>query len=715
MKILGEKPFIINTDTKIIMNSSPNELDSITVLELNNKIYNLVGYQFSVVKSPIQEPFENIIVIGEPLRNPTIKYLLDKNNIKLNKENPGEQGYIIFSNSNLVLISGYDVDGTYYGIQTLLNIINSNRINSVEIPNILIRDYPSMKYRGLFNENKWGPDLMTLNDYKNMIDFMAENKMNMLAIGIYGCWAVQYRNKITEFFMIPVDNYPQLKTPKLIEFYSPKSGGWQKLDYLPTIFEKDLFGQIIKYGKKKHVLIRPKFNSLGHNTLIPRIFPEISAKDEKGNPLYENFCTSNERTYEILFNIYDNIIDKYLKPNGVDWFDIQMDEVYQFCKCEKCRKIKEEEIYLNHVIKLANHLKSKGIKNVGIWTDMLEKRKMINSHFVQTLEKEGLKDILVLQWWDYTEPIQYETLHPEISLRNWVVPMTGYLYPHQFWYNVSRWENVFKMVRLGQKDKAEGADSYSIFDPGYHFNNTALANFSWNPPDSIQGNTLEDFIENYSKKIFGERWKEGNFFYHSLDKFYPEYNRIMNAILYYRYSYVNTKPYKKRPYPEEALETLKKIPDVKNKLIKMAGITGNAKNFLKSVLNSDKVNKEVVIQFYADILRASNIIDVFLLLFDIEEDYQKFKSLIDSDSRLKMMEKIRNNINKIFYLQMESIKTWENVKPEYLHPHNLRDMSFMLKFCEETLKRINEIEDKIKNNSLKEIPDTMIIGTYSEL
>jgi hypothetical protein len=80
-----------------------------------------------------------------------------------------------------------------------------------------------------------------------------------------------------------------------------------------------------------------------------------------------------------------------------------------------------------------------------------------------------------------------------------------------------------------------------------------------------------------------------------------------------------------------------------------------------------------------------------------------------------MMEKIRNNINKIFYLQMESIKTWENVKPEYLHPHNLRDMSFMLKFCEETLKRINEIEDKIKNNSLKEIPDTMIIGTYSEL
>ncbi len=714
MEIYGGKQFKIRPDTKIIISPAPTESDRLSASELNDNIYNLAGFQLPVVEPPVQGPLKNIIVIGEYAKSKILKNLMDKNNIDFNQDELGEQGYLIFSNSDIVLLSGSKPAGTFYGVQSLIDIINSGKGKGINIPNLLIRDFPALKYRELFNEDKWGPDWMSLEDYKDMVDYMARIKMNSLSIGIYGCWGVQYRNEILEFFLLPVDKYPQIKTPKLIEYYSPEKAEWTKLDYLPKIFEDDFFGEIIKYGKKKYVTVYPKFNSLGHNTLLPRIFPGISAKDEQGNPTGYGFCTSNNETYKILFNIFDNIIDKYLKPNGVDWFDIELDEVRQWCKCEKCKNLSEEEIYLDHIIKLAKHLKSKGINHIGVWADMLNKKKMVNSHLVGKLEKEELKGNMILHWWRYTEPI-YETIFPEFSLRNWVVPMTGYTYPYQFYYNCSRLNNVFDMLVLGHKSNAEGASSYSIYDPAYNLDITALSNFAWNPPASNQEKALDDYIKSYTKKIFGSQWKEAKLILENLDKFYPGNANIMRTILYYRHSYVNTKPYKKHPYPEEAFEALKKNSNSKDQLEKMAGITNNAARFFKSALNSKDTDRKIVIQFYANIFRASNLIEEFLLLYDIEEDYQKFKILSGKAGRLQLLKNIKNTTNKIFSLQMESIRTWEDVKPQFLHPHCMRNMSFMLKFCEENIKRIYELEEKVKNNSLKEIPESLITGTNKEL
>lgn len=561
------------------------------------------------------------------------------------------------------------------------------------------------------NENKWGPDRMTLEDYKDMIDYMAEIKMNTLCIGIYGCWGVQYRNEVLEFFMLPIDQYPQLKTPKLIEYYSPGKGEWIKLNYLPTIFKDDFFGDIIKYGKTKHVTVYPAFNSMGHNTLLPRVFPEISAVDEKGNSRGSSFYTSNEKTYKVLFNIYDNIIDKYLKPNGIDWFNMQMDEVRDW-DARDLKKYSLEEIYLNHIIKLSKHLKSKGINHIGIYTDMLDRRKMMNEQLKERIEKEGLKDVLQFQWWRYEGA--YDTTYPEFGFRTWVYPMTGYSYIYHYTQRTSRLDNVYQMLALGHKDKVEGASSYSIYDPAYQFEISSLADFSWNPVDPDKRKALDDYIKRYTKDIFGENWQEAKLILENLEKLYPN-SRIFNNILYYRYSYVNGIPYKKHPYPEEAFNALKKIPDAKEQLEKLGGIANNAVKFYSSALDYKDANRNVIIQSYANIKRISNLMKEFLLLYDIEEDYQEFKKLTDIDLRLDLLGKIKNNTGKIFALQMEAIKTWEDIKPEYLHPHEIRNMSFMLKYCEENIKRIEEMEFKLKNNTLKEIPETLITGTYEEL
>ena len=48
-----------------------------------------------------------------------------------------------------------------------------------------------------------------------------------------------------------------------------------------------------------------------------------------------------------------------------------MDEVYQW-DARDVKNSSEEEIYLNHMIKVAKYLKTKGINHIGVWTDMLE-------------------------------------------------------------------------------------------------------------------------------------------------------------------------------------------------------------------------------------------------------------------------------------------------------------------------------------------------------
>src|SRR5699024_1465358 len=130
----------------------------------------------------------------------------------------------------------------------------------------------------------------------------------------------------------------------------------------------------------------PLFNSYGHNTLIPSQYPEVSAKDENGEPSLTGFCTANPKTYEIMYNIYDEIIDKYLVPNGIDSFHVGLDEVWDgiaqnaedifkdcspWCKCPKCRNISHSDLIINHAIKLLKHLKSRDMKNIYMYHDMI--------------------------------------------------------------------------------------------------------------------------------------------------------------------------------------------------------------------------------------------------------------------------------------------------------------------------------------------------------
>ncbi|HBN82597.1 MAG TPA: hypothetical protein DDZ89_02035, partial [Clostridiales bacterium] len=295
-----------------------------------------------------------------------------------------DQGYCLEVSSDGVTLEGYGELGLFYGALTLKQCLVLAD-NKLALPYMKVTDWPDMKTRGHFMECRYGSNLMTLEDWKHVVDHMAGMKMNQLVVAVYGCWCVQYDGRVSEYLYVPIHKYPKLKTPVVTRYYSPTKSEWVDRECLPPMFEQDFLGELIAYGKTKGVTVFPLFNSYGHNTLIPAQYPEVSAKDENGEPTLTGFCTANPETYEMMFNIYDEIIDRYLIPNGIDSFHVGLDEVWDgiavnsedifrirspWCKCEKCRDINRKELFIDHAIKLLNHLKKRGMKNIYMYHDM---------------------------------------------------------------------------------------------------------------------------------------------------------------------------------------------------------------------------------------------------------------------------------------------------------------------------------------------------------
>jgi N-acetyl-beta-hexosaminidase len=301
-----------------------------------------------------------------------IRLQLDPDHTSWAGQTTQPEAYFLELNAQEGTLIGASDAGLFAGCQTLRQLLGKA---GEEVPALRIVDWPDFRYRGLYIESKWGPDLMTLDDWKGLVDYMAALKFNSLGVGVYGCWVTQYNNQTTEFLMLPFPDHPQLATPKTLRYYSPAAQEWQTLTYLPRMVTEDFFGDLVAYAKEQNISVRPHFNSPGHNTLIPRVYPEISAKDASGTPLGYGYCLSNPRTYELLFSLFDSVIERYLRPHDVDWFHIGLDEVTGYmgidpakptevlepwCQCAACRERPHALQLQEYALKVCAHLKGAG-------------------------------------------------------------------------------------------------------------------------------------------------------------------------------------------------------------------------------------------------------------------------------------------------------------------------------------------------------------------
>jgi len=233
-----------------------------------------------------------------------------------------EQGAFIFSNS---------IEGLFYGIQTLKQIVeNNDDIDAYEIV-----DYPDIESRGMYIDlRQTFPKFELLLSY---IEMMAEFKTNKLVI--------EYEDKF------PFEKYAFLRHG---EFCLTDE---QLAEILETA-ERN-FIEVIplqqSYGHLEYVLKHPQFKNL-------RETPDAPGE----------MCSCKSEAIELAKELIDEVINKH--PN-CGYIHLGCDEVWSLCTCGECKNRfngSKEKLFISYVNQLIEYVCSKGKKPI-IWNDMLAK------------------------------------------------------------------------------------------------------------------------------------------------------------------------------------------------------------------------------------------------------------------------------------------------------------------------------------------------------
>lgn len=433
------------------------------------------------------------------------------------------EAYSICVNAQGITIESYGASGLFYGVVSFTQLCVWDN-DGCTLPAVEILDWPDNPFRAYKEECRYGSNMMEKEDWFALIDDLSSKKINNLSLALYGCWVMQYDGRIAEYLYLPIDGYPQLKTPMTVKYYSPTEGKWFNYEQLPPMYRDNFFGEVCRYCKDHGMDVIPGVNSFGHNTLFPRLLPEIAPKVD-GVPQPTGLCTSSEETYEFLFKVYDQIIDNYLLPNEMYSFNILLDEVWDqygvnpdaphelnspWCQCEKCRTKERSELFIEHAIKLLKHMKEKGIKNVVIAGDMLIRKVSklgdLSAPFLKRIREEGLEDVLFFDWWwyrDVKEQLDFVVEPDELGLRSFFCPWNGY-YIWSLLDNPMR--NVQIMAEMNHNAKCgEGVYQYAMWDLSYDRIHDCFADYGWN---FVGAGSVEDVTKRYVNRHFAPMQRE---------------------------------------------------------------------------------------------------------------------------------------------------------------------------------------------------------------
>lgn len=614
-----------------------------------------------------------------------------------------EGGYRVMVTSAGAQIESRGV-GFGYASSTFIQLLEgweAPRLRTVEIA-----DWPVFPFRGIYVEVT-SAACMSLQDWKELLDRAAFLKLNTVVVGLYNCWQRPATVLDCEYFLFPSRKYPQFKTP--VRTYVRRQGQWVEKVGLPAMVREDFLGEVVAYGKARGITVAPYFSSLGHNTLIPRLMPEISMKDEQCHPIGYGFCTTCPKTYEVLFNLYDEIIERYAKPYGITAFHIGMDEVAQVCQCPSCMVAwqGENNFYVNHLIKISRYLKEQGMTRVLMWNDMLHRSGLINQHLKSRFVSAGVEDLMTICWWYYGAPregyfspnrsFSRAFFRPQIGVQAWATPSagwdtTGLLADN---YRTAN-EALFRLIRQGKSRGANGVISYSNHDPMFEQGYVNLSQYSWNPKPG-----LAETQTRYARWLFGGDSVQGA----EARKLYRKAHGIYAGLaeVFYR-----------RPTPPrlgEAMASMAGVGLEKKRFEESLRALGSAAHKLGTIQKGirDPGKAQIVRMYRVEVRRLRALLRMALEIFECTAAYDDFRSVPDVATLSSFAERIGSLRQSLEY-HRAVLRELENVRytpslPRFI-PYEIQAQKDMQQF----IKVFSKIEQRAREGKNGYLPEIVIAG-----
>ncbi len=287
---------------------------------------------------------------------------------------PGAYGLQV--SGDRVRITGFDEQGVFYGVQSLIQLFPVSDAPAPRIPAVEIRDFPRFQYRGLMLDVS--RHIFPLDFIKRYIDYIALHKMNYFHWHLTDDqgWRIEIK-----------------KHPKLTEVGAWRNGtiiglfpgtGNDSLRY-GGYYTQDQIREVIRYAADRYITVIPEIDIPGHCMAVLATYPELSTTPELPKEVAQtwgiynrqnNVLVPSERTFSFLEDVLGEVADLFPSPyihiggdeTAKKWWK-ESPAAQSFMKAHGLKDEKALQSYFIH--RVEKFVNAKGKKIIG-WNEILE-------------------------------------------------------------------------------------------------------------------------------------------------------------------------------------------------------------------------------------------------------------------------------------------------------------------------------------------------------
>lgn len=328
---------------------SPNGYEEKTAI----KVRDYLAPQASIREGSGIAPQPGTIVVGS-LRNERFIRALSSYQATLTRlraMKTKKEGYILeLLPRSTAILAGQDGSGAYYAFRTMLQV---KRFDPHRMPQGQVVDWPDHERRGyhLLVMGSINLKAATFREADALKKLLFENVSGF---------------KFNSLIFDPLHQIA-LESAVPLRYNRPDS----------QLYSPRMLKEAFEYARENFIEVIPLVQSPGHGNWLLRAYPELKEYPNAKNKEMQSdiICTSNPKTYDVLFPMMSELYDIYGKPGT---FHIGHDEVRidhsggeDIFSCPYCKNTPRKELFLRDIVKQTAFLKGIGVSNIIMWADML--------------------------------------------------------------------------------------------------------------------------------------------------------------------------------------------------------------------------------------------------------------------------------------------------------------------------------------------------------
>ncbi len=345
--------FRVTPGVRIVLGAAHAREDRIAAELLAEEIQGITGRRIAITTSRADVGLSGAIYLARLGDDRRLRAALESRGLHADPSFDPE-GYLLDADSRHIWVAGATGQGLFYGVQTLRQLLRPNeekplgppgrapfgspqdkqgkrRGRQMVCPAVAIKDWPSMRWRGVHHDISRGP-VPTLDYMKQQIRTIAEYKLNLYAL---------YIEHVLDYQSQPV--------------FAPKEAALTAAE----------IRELVAYAQRYYVTILPEQQAFGHlhHLLKYELYTDL-AETPHGHVL----APVNEKTYELVRELYAELVPLFPGP----FLHIGADETHELGTGQTKARAAEVglgRVYLEHLKRVAEILKPYQ-KRLLFWGDI---------------------------------------------------------------------------------------------------------------------------------------------------------------------------------------------------------------------------------------------------------------------------------------------------------------------------------------------------------